>query len=57
MLEPRYEKFPRYLERLLTINQRIPFKRGIISLRYATLVNSNLCLIGLRQVGKTTLME
>ncbi len=46
-----------YRNRLLTINQRSPYKREIFSLCYETLVRSNLCLIGLRQIGKTTLME
>ena len=46
-----------YRQRLLLVNQRTPYKREIFNLCYDTLKRSNLCLIGLRQIGKTTLME
>ncbi len=46
-----------YKNRLLNINERVSYKREIFDICYEALIHSNLCLIGLRQAGKTTLME
>ncbi len=43
--------------KLFGINDRVPYKREIFGYCYETLIRGNLCLLGLRQIGKTTLME
>ncbi len=43
--------------KLFSINDKVPYKREMFDYCYQTLIKGNLCLIGLRQIGKTTLME
>lgn len=45
-----------YRKELLNINQTSPYKREIFNVLKQEIKNNNLCLVGLRQVGKTTLM-
>lgn len=49
--------FDNLKHKLLSVNNRVPYRRQIFDLCYDTLTKGNLCLIGLRQIGKTTLME
>ena len=45
-----------YRKELLNIDQNSPYKREIFNTLKREIKNHNLCLVGLRQVGKTTLM-
>ena len=45
-----------YRKELLNIDQNSPYKREIFNTLKNEIKNNNLCLVGLRQVGKTTLM-
>ena len=45
-----------YQKELLNIDQNPPYKREIFNTLKDEIKNNNLCLVGLRQVGKTTVM-
>ena len=45
-----------YRKEFENINHSHPFKRKIFNNLKNKIANSNICLVGLRQVGKTTLM-